>query len=40
MNQNNSNGTVLYTVEQTIKEYRKIFRKNIRKIVSDSTIGH
>ncbi|OXA81008.1 hypothetical protein B0A65_05165 [Flavobacterium frigidimaris] len=31
-------GTVLYTIEQTIKEYRKICQKNIQKIVSDITV--
>lgn len=31
-------GTVLYTIEQTIKEYRKICQKNIQKIVNDITV--
>lgn len=34
----NPTGTVLYTIEQTIKEYRKISQKNIAKIVSDMTV--
>jgi DNA-binding MarR family transcriptional regulator len=34
----NPTGTVLYTIEQTIKEYRKICQKNIGKIVSDITV--
>lgn len=34
----NPTGTVLYTIEQTIKEYRKICQKNIEKIVSDITV--
>lgn len=34
----NPTGTVLYTIEQTIKEYRKISQKNIAKIVSDITV--
>lgn len=34
----NPTGTVLYTIEQTIKEYRKISQKNISKIVSDITV--
>lgn len=38
MNQKNPTGTVLYTIEQTIKEYRKICQKNIQKIVSDITV--
>ncbi len=38
MKKNNPTGTVLYTVEQTIKEYRKISQKNIKKIVSDITV--
>lgn len=35
---NNPTGTVLYTIEQTIKEYRKISQKNISQIVSDITV--
>lgn len=35
---NNPTGTVLYTIEQTIKEYRKISQKNIVKIVKDITV--
>ncbi|GAA4767269.1 MULTISPECIES: MarR family winged helix-turn-helix transcriptional regulator [Flavobacterium] len=38
MTKNNPTGTVLYTIEQTIKEYRKISQKNIRKIVNDITV--
>lgn len=38
MKNNNPTGTVLYTIEQTIKEYRKISQKNISQIVSDITI--
>lgn len=38
MKKNNLTGTVLYTIEQTIKEYRKISQKNIGKIVSDITV--
>jgi DNA-binding MarR family transcriptional regulator len=38
MKKNNPTGTVLYTVEQTIKEYRKISQKNIKKIVNDITV--
>ena len=34
----NPTGTVLYTIEQTIKEYRKISQKNIAKIVSDISV--
>lgn len=34
----NPTGTVLYTIEQTIKEYRKISQKNISQIVSDITV--
>lgn len=35
---NNPTGTVLYTIEQTIKEYRRISQKNISQIVSDITV--
>lgn len=38
MKNNNPTGTVLYTIEQTIKEYRKIAQKNISQIVSDITV--
>jgi DNA-binding MarR family transcriptional regulator len=34
----NPTGTVLYTIEQAIKEYRKIAQKNISKIIKDITI--
>jgi DNA-binding MarR family transcriptional regulator len=34
----NPTGTVLYSIEQTIKEYRKCSQKNITKIVKDITI--
>lgn len=35
---NNKTVTVLYTVEQTIKEYRKIAQKNISQVINDITI--
>ncbi len=38
MKNNNPTGTVLYTIEQTIKEYRKISQKNISQIVSGITV--
>lgn len=38
MKKSNPTGTVLYTIEQTIKEYRKISQKNIGKIVNDITV--
>ncbi|TRX35480.1 MarR family transcriptional regulator [Flavobacterium sp. ZT3R18] len=38
MMQDNPTGTVLYSIEQAIKEYRKVSQKNIRKIVSDITV--
>lgn len=38
MNIQNPTGTVLYTIEQAIKEYRKIAQRNIAKIVKDITI--
>ena len=38
MKNSNPTGTVLYTIEQTIKEYRKISQKNISQIVSDITV--
>jgi DNA-binding MarR family transcriptional regulator len=34
----NPTGTVLYSIEQAIKEYRKLSQKNISKIVSDITV--
>jgi DNA-binding MarR family transcriptional regulator len=34
----NPTGTVLYTIEKTIKEYRKICQKNIATIVKDITV--
>jgi DNA-binding MarR family transcriptional regulator len=34
----NPTGTVLYLIEQAIKEYRKISQKNISNIVKDITI--
>jgi DNA-binding MarR family transcriptional regulator len=38
MNTKNPTGTVLYLLEQAIKEYRKVSQKNISKIVSDITV--
>lgn len=38
MNIRNATGTVLYSIEQAIKEYRKVSQKNITKIVKDITI--
>ncbi|MEO5776023.1 MAG: MarR family transcriptional regulator [Flavobacterium sp.] len=38
MKKSNPTGTVLYTIEQTIKEYRKISQKNIGRIVNDITV--
>lgn len=38
MKQKNPTGTVLYSIEQAIKEYRKVSQKNIDKIVKDITI--
>jgi DNA-binding MarR family transcriptional regulator len=38
MKQKTPTGTVLYTIEQTIKEYRKVCQKNIQKIVDDITV--
>lgn len=35
---NNPTGTVLYTIEQTIKEYRRISQKKINQIVNDITV--
>lgn len=34
----NPTGTVLYSIEQAIKEYRKLAQKNIAKIVKDITV--
>lgn len=38
MKNNNPTGTILYSLEHAIKEYRKISQKNIGKIVSDITV--
>jgi DNA-binding MarR family transcriptional regulator len=38
MNLKNPTGTVLYSIEQAIKEYRKVSQKNISKVVRDITI--
>lgn len=38
MNKNNPTGTVLYSIEQAIKEYRKLSQKNLLKIVNDITV--
>jgi len=38
MKQKTPTGTVLYTIEQAIKEYRKVCQKNIQKVVSDITV--
>lgn len=38
MNNKNTTGTVLYLIEQAIKEYRKVSQRNISKIVKDITI--
>jgi DNA-binding MarR family transcriptional regulator len=38
MKLNNPTGTVLYTIEQAIKEYRKIAQRNIAEVVKDITI--
>lgn len=38
MENNTPTGTVLYSLEQAIKEYRKISQKNISKIVTDITV--
>jgi DNA-binding MarR family transcriptional regulator len=34
----NPTGTVLYSIEKTIKEYRKLAQKNIAKVVKDITV--
>ena len=38
MNNKTPTGTVLYLIEQAIKEYRKVSQRNISKIVKDITI--
>lgn len=38
MNNKNPTGTVLYLIEQAIKEYRKVSQRNISKIVKDITV--
>jgi len=38
MNNRNPTATVLYLIEQAIKEYRKISQRNVSKIVKDITI--
>ncbi|RTZ02721.1 MarR family transcriptional regulator [Flavobacterium bomense] len=38
VNNKNPTGTVLYLIEQAIKEYRKVSQRNISKIVKDITI--
>ena len=38
MKQKNPTGTVLYTIEKAIKEYRKVSQRNLAKIVKDITI--
>lgn len=38
MKQKNPTGTVLYSIEKAIKEYRKVSQKNISKIIKDITI--
>jgi DNA-binding MarR family transcriptional regulator len=38
MKKNNPTGTVLYTIEKTIKEYRKVSQKKISQVVSDITV--
>ena len=38
MKQKNPTGTVLYTIERAIKEYRKVSQRNLAKIVKDITI--
>ena len=38
MKEKSPTGTVLYSIEQAIKEYRKICQKNIHKVVSDITV--
>lgn len=38
MNIKNPTGTVLYSIEKAIKEYRKVSQKNITKIVKDISV--
>lgn len=38
MNNKTPTGTVLYLIEQAIKEYRKVSQRNVSKIVKDITI--
>ena len=38
MSLKNPTGTVLYSIEQAIKEYRKVSQRNIEKIVKDITV--
>lgn len=38
MNNKNPTGTVLYLIEQAIKDYRKVSQRNISKIVKDITV--
>ena len=38
MNIKNPTGTILYLIEQAIKEYRKVSQRNITKIVNDITV--
>jgi DNA-binding MarR family transcriptional regulator len=38
MDNKNPTGTVLYLIEQAIKEYRKVSQRNITKIVNDITV--
>lgn len=39
MSQKSPTGTVLYTIEQATKEYRKVCQKNIQKVVNDITVN-
>jgi DNA-binding MarR family transcriptional regulator len=38
MDNKNPTGTVLYLIEQAIKDYRKVSQRNISKIVKDITV--
>ncbi len=38
MNFKNPTGTVLYSIEKAIKEYRKLSQKNISKIIKDISV--
>lgn len=38
MNLENGTGTVLYTIEQAIKAYRKLAQANIQKVIPDITV--